>query len=90
MASLLQKMHCILLSHLVRKKSNILDFLPHRETHDLTHAMLAMPTTILGEVLVKWVEGLQTRLPMCVGGAIFGPLRQRCGTGTGTVGTVTF
>ncbi len=43
----------------------------------MTHAMLAMPTTILGEVLVKWVEGLQTRLPMCVGGAIFGPLRFR-------------
>jgi ubiquinone biosynthesis protein Coq4 len=64
------------------KKSYILDFLSVRETHDLTHAMLGMPTTILGEVLVKWVEGLQTRLPMCVGGAIFGPLRQRCGTVT--------
>jgi ubiquinone biosynthesis protein COQ4 len=59
------------------KKSKILDILSDRETHDLTHAMLAMPTTILGEVLVKWVEGLQTRLPMCVGGAIFGPLRFR-------------
>ena len=46
-----------------------------RETHDLTHAMLGMPTTMLGEVLVKWVEGLQTRLPMCVGGAILGPIR---------------
>lgn len=47
----------------------------YRETHDLTHAMLGMPTTMLGEVLVKWVEGLQTRLPMCVGGAILGPIR---------------
>lgn len=47
----------------------------YRETHDLTHAVLGMPTTMLGEVLVKWVEGLQTRLPMCVGGAIFGPIR---------------
>ena len=37
--------------------------------------MLGMPTTMLGEVLVKWVEGLQTRLPMCVGGAILGPIR---------------
>lgn len=28
-----------------------------------------------GEVAVKWVEGLQTGLPMCVGGAVFGPIR---------------
>ncbi|KAG8232133.1 hypothetical protein J437_LFUL012142 [Ladona fulva] len=27
------------------------------------------------EVAVKWVEGIQTRLPMCIGGALFGPLR---------------
>jgi len=49
----------------------------YRETHDLTHAVLEMPTNILGEVLVKWVEAIQTRLPMCIGGAIFGPLRFR-------------
>lgn len=30
---------------------------------------------LLGEVTVKWVEGIQTKLPMCVAGAIFGPLR---------------
>ena len=46
-----------------------------RETHDLTHAVLGMPTNMLGEVLVKWVEAVQTRLPMCVGGAILGPIR---------------
>ena len=33
----------------------------YRETHDLTHAVLGMPTNILGEVLVKWVEAIQTR-----------------------------
>lgn len=49
----------------------------YRETHDLTHAVLEMPTNMVGEVLVKWVEGIQTRLPMCIGGAIFGPLRFR-------------
>jgi len=47
----------------------------YRETHDLTHAVLGMPTNMLGEVLVKWVEAVQTRLPMCIGGAIFGPIR---------------
>lgn len=30
---------------------------------------------IPGEVTVKWVEAIQTKLPMCVGGAIFGPIR---------------
>lgn len=49
----------------------------YRETHDLTHAVLDMPTNMLGEVLVKWVEAAQTRLPMCIGGAVFGPLRFR-------------
>ncbi|XP_068236776.1 ubiquinone biosynthesis protein COQ4 homolog, mitochondrial-like [Palaemon carinicauda] len=47
----------------------------YREAHDLFHTVLGMPTNMLGEVTVKWVEGIQTGLPMCVGGAIFGPLR---------------
>ncbi|KAK2586468.1 hypothetical protein KPH14_010740 [Odynerus spinipes] len=49
----------------------------YREVHDISHAVLLMPTTMLGEVTVKWVEALQTRLPMCVGGAIFGAARLR-------------
>ncbi|XP_066586714.1 ubiquinone biosynthesis protein COQ4 homolog, mitochondrial-like [Prorops nasuta] len=49
----------------------------YRETHDIFHAALLMPTTMLGEVTVKWVEALQTHLPMCVGGAIFGAVRLR-------------
>uniref|UniRef100_A0A1B6LGW4 Ubiquinone biosynthesis protein COQ4 homolog, mitochondrial n=1 Tax=Graphocephala atropunctata TaxID=36148 RepID=A0A1B6LGW4_9HEMI len=47
----------------------------YRETHDLNHAVLGMPTNMLGEVTVKWVEAFQTRLPMCIGGAIFGAMR---------------
>ncbi|KAL3284913.1 hypothetical protein HHI36_019045 [Cryptolaemus montrouzieri] len=47
----------------------------YREIHDLIHALLGMKTNMLGEVTVKWVEAIQTKLPMCVGGAIFGPLR---------------
>lgn len=47
----------------------------YREVHDLFHAILGMPTHMLGEVTVKWVEAIQLRLPMCIGGAIFGPIR---------------
>lgn len=47
----------------------------YREVHDVIHSVLDMPTNMVGEVAVKWVEALQTGLPMCVGGAIFGPLR---------------
>ncbi|KAJ9581945.1 hypothetical protein L9F63_003698 [Diploptera punctata] len=47
----------------------------YREVHDLFHTILEMPTNMLGEVTVKWVEAIQTRLPMCVGGAVFGSLR---------------
>jgi len=47
----------------------------YRETHDLVHAVLDMPTDMVGEALVKWVEALQTGLPMCIGGAVLGPGR---------------
>uniref|UniRef100_T1IUR3 Ubiquinone biosynthesis protein COQ4 homolog, mitochondrial n=1 Tax=Strigamia maritima TaxID=126957 RepID=T1IUR3_STRMM len=47
----------------------------YREMHDLVHTLLNMPTNMLGEVAVKWVEGIQTGLPMCTLGALFGPLR---------------
>lgn len=47
----------------------------YREVHDLYHSMFDMPTNMLGEVTVKWVEAIQTRLPMCVTGALFGSLR---------------
>lgn len=49
----------------------------YREVHDLFHSVLGMPTNMLGEVAVKWVEALQTGLPMCAGAALFGPLRFR-------------
>ncbi|KAG1689647.1 Ubiquinone biosynthesis protein COQ4, mitochondrial [Nymphon striatum] len=47
----------------------------YREVHDLYHTVLGMPTNMLGEVAVKWVEALQTSLPMCITAAIFGPVR---------------
>lgn len=47
----------------------------YREVHDLLHTLLGMPINMLGEVAVKWVEGLQTGLPMCVLGSLFAPVR---------------
>ena len=47
----------------------------YREVHDIVHTLLRMPTNMQGEVAVKWVEALQTKLPMCATGALFGPLR---------------
>lgn len=47
----------------------------YRELHDLVHTILRQPTTIKGEVIVKAFEGVQTRLPLCILGGIFGPLK---------------
>ncbi|KAJ1524801.1 hypothetical protein ONE63_009673 [Megalurothrips usitatus] len=47
----------------------------YREAHDLIHTILQMRTNMLGEVTVKWVEAIQTKLPMCIGGAVFGSIR---------------
>ncbi|XP_067646150.1 ubiquinone biosynthesis protein COQ4 homolog, mitochondrial isoform X2 [Eurosta solidaginis] len=49
----------------------------YRECHDLVHTVLGMPTNMLGEVTVKWVEALNNGLPMCYGGAVFGAMRLR-------------
>ncbi|KAI1305352.1 Ubiquinone biosynthesis protein COQ4 -like protein, mitochondrial [Halotydeus destructor] len=47
----------------------------YRETHDLVHSLLGMRTNMLGEVTVKWVEAIQTNLPMAWTAAIFGATR---------------
>nr|ACO12211.1 Ubiquinone biosynthesis protein COQ4 homolog [Lepeophtheirus salmonis] len=49
--------------------------LRYRHIHDLIHTILNMPTNMVGEVAVKWIEGQQTRLPMCISGSLLGPLR---------------
>lgn len=49
--------------------------LRYREIHDLNHVILEQPTNMLGEVVVKWFEAFQTRLPLCVTGALLGPIR---------------
>ncbi|XP_022115770.2 ubiquinone biosynthesis protein COQ4 homolog, mitochondrial [Pieris rapae] len=47
----------------------------YREVHDLVHATLFMKTNMLGEVTIKWIEGIQTKLPMCISGGIWGAAR---------------
>nr|XP_039251266.1 ubiquinone biosynthesis protein COQ4 homolog, mitochondrial-like [Styela clava] len=47
----------------------------YREVHDFNHLLLNQPTNILGEIVVKWFEALQTRLPMCYLAALAGPVR---------------
>ncbi|XP_050542972.1 ubiquinone biosynthesis protein COQ4 homolog, mitochondrial isoform X2 [Daktulosphaira vitifoliae] len=47
----------------------------YREVHDLFHTILGMPTNMLGEVTVKWVEAFQTKLPMTMSGGLFGAVR---------------
>ncbi|XP_055898332.1 ubiquinone biosynthesis protein COQ4 homolog, mitochondrial-like [Biomphalaria glabrata] len=49
--------------------------LRYRQCHDLVHTLLGMPPNMLGEVAVKWFEAIQTRLPMCISAALFGPIR---------------
>ncbi|XP_045369821.1 ubiquinone biosynthesis protein COQ4 homolog, mitochondrial isoform X1 [Camelus dromedarius] len=47
----------------------------YREVHDMVHTLLGMPTNILGEIVVKWFEAVQTGLPMCILSALFGPIQ---------------
>ncbi|KAK3754580.1 hypothetical protein RRG08_019564 [Elysia crispata] len=47
--------------------------LRYRQVHDLVHVLLEMPPNMLGEVLVKWFEGVQTGLPMCYTTALLWP-----------------
>ncbi|XP_007975932.3 ubiquinone biosynthesis protein COQ4 homolog, mitochondrial isoform X1 [Chlorocebus sabaeus] len=44
----------------------------YQEVHDMLHTLLGMPTNILGDMVVKWFEAVQTGLPMCILGALFG------------------
>ena len=47
----------------------------YREIHDIVHCLCGMNTNILGEVTVKWVEALQTNLPMTWAAGLFGGIR---------------
>lgn len=49
----------------------------YREVHDLWHVLFGLPPTVLGEVALKCIEAVQTGLPMCAAGALFGGARVR-------------
>lgn len=59
----------------------------YREVHDLWHVLSELPPTVEGELALKWFELIQTGLPVCALGAVFGPLAlpstERSGNGTG-------
>ncbi|KAL4219182.1 Ubiquinone biosynthesis protein [Mactra antiquata] len=61
--------------HYVDDPDLVYIMLRYRQCHDLFHTILGMKPNMLGECVVKWVESLQTGLPMCTAGALFGPLR---------------
>lgn len=46
----------------------------YREVHDLWHVLSGLPPNVEGELALKWFELIQTGLPMCALGAVFGPL----------------
>lgn len=47
----------------------------YREIHDFYHVLSGLPPSILGEVIVKWIEFFQTGLPMTLASGIFGPVQ---------------
>lgn len=49
--------------------------LRYRQCHDFWHALCDLPPTVLGELALKWVELLQTGLPVAALSATVGSLR---------------
>jgi len=47
----------------------------YRQVHDFWHVLAGMPTTVLGEIAVKWLEMVQTQLPMTALSSFVAPLR---------------
>ncbi|TDH70387.1 hypothetical protein CCR75_006305 [Bremia lactucae] len=54
----------------------------HRELHDFWHTLFNLPPTVLGEIALKYVELMHSRLPVSALSAFVGPLRlsneERC------------
>ncbi|VDM95633.1 unnamed protein product [Thelazia callipaeda] len=46
----------------------------YREVHDFVHVILQMKVSLLGEITVKYFEGIQLGLPVCLFGGVFGSL----------------
>eukprot|EP00742_Colponemidia_sp_Colp-10_P005413 GILJ01005785.1.p1 GENE.GILJ01005785.1~~GILJ01005785.1.p1 ORF type:complete len:258 (-),score=33.85 GILJ01005785.1:165-938(-) len=48
--------------------------LRYRQVHDFFHVLTGLNTSVTGEIAVKWLEMMQTQLPMTALSAFFGPL----------------
>lgn len=51
----------------------------YRELHDFWHVLFGLPPTVFGEIILKYVELAQTRLPVCALSGFVGPLRLTSG-----------
>lgn len=49
----------------------------NRDVHDLWHVLTDMPTTLLGEISLKWFEAAHTGLPMALFAAVGSPVKLR-------------
>ncbi|TMW58469.1 hypothetical protein Poli38472_010028 [Pythium oligandrum] len=47
----------------------------YRELHDFWHTLFGLPPTVFGEIILKYVELVQTGLPHCALSGFVGPLR---------------
>ncbi|OQR96904.1 ubiquinone biosynthesis protein COQ4 [Thraustotheca clavata] len=50
----------------------------YRELHDFWHVLFGLPPTVFGELALKYVELVQTGLPVCTLSGFVGPLRLNC------------
>ena len=55
----------------------------YRQVHDMWHVLCGLPPTVLGEVALKWLELVQTRLPVAAlsGESCFGAVCRRIAPG---------
>ena len=49
--------------------------LRYRQIHDFSHVLCNLPPTVMGKLALKWVELLQTNLPVAALSVTFGPLQ---------------
>ncbi|KDO19829.1 hypothetical protein SPRG_14929 [Saprolegnia parasitica CBS 223.65] len=50
----------------------------YRELHDFWHVLFGLPPTVFSEIALKYVELVQTGLPVCALSGFVGPLRLSC------------
>lgn len=66
---------CAVYRELVQDERDAWVLQRYRDIHDLWHVVFELPTTLLGEVGLKWFEAFHTGLPVAVASATVGPTR---------------